>query len=183
MLVVDEAHGIGVFGKGGGVCRELGIRPDMITGTLSKALGGYGGFAACSGELREYLVNSSRSFIYSTGLPPGSVGGALAALDILSENRNMGKELLKRARTFRRGLAGMGLSPCESSTQIVPLETGDPSAALEFSAGLDKKGILAVAVRPPTVPVGTSRLRFSVTLAHSPGQIGDTLETVRSILR
>ncbi len=182
MLIVDEAHGLGVFGGGGGVCRKLGITPDITTGTLSKALGGYGGFAACSGELREYLVNSSRSFIYSTGLPPGSAGGALAALDILSENRNMGKELLKRARAFRRGLAEMGLSPGESSSQIVPLETGDPSGALELSSRLENRGILAVAVRPPTVPRGTSRLRFSLTLAHSPRHIDETLDALRSVL-
>ena len=181
-LVVDEAHAIGVHGKGGGICRSLGLKPDIMTGTLSKALGSYGGFAACSTILREYLINRSGTFIYSTGLPPGSAGAALASLQILEERPSMGKELLEISEKFRDDLENMGADTCNSCSQIVPLITGDPGKALEFSAALEKASILASAIRPPTVPEGTSRIRFSITLAHTEEDIGKTLEIVGDLL-
>ncbi|MCK5131393.1 MAG: 8-amino-7-oxononanoate synthase [Candidatus Sabulitectum sp.] len=171
LLVVDEAHAIGVFGSGGGVCRELGIHPDVITGTLSKALGGYGGFAACSAEMREYFVNRSRSFVYTTGLPPASVGAALGALEVLGSTPEMGSSLLDLAADFRKKLVEAGFNTAGSTSQIVPVIAGEGSAALSWSRSLEEAGILAVAVRPPTVPPGTARLRFSVTLAHKSDNI------------
>lgn len=176
MLIVDEAHAIGVFGNGAGLCSQAGIKADVITGTLSKALGSYGGFAASSGETREYLINRSRSFIYSTALPPASAGAAIGAMDVLEENPGMGEELLGRSEGFRKGMAAAGFGSSVSSSQIIPLYTGEPSRAVALSKSLEKAGILAVAVRPPTVPRGTSRLRFSITLSHTADQLSETLD-------
>lgn len=177
-MVVDEAHAIGVYGRGGGICRSLGIQPDVTTGTMSKALASYGGFAACSSSLRDYLLNRSKTFIYSTGLPPASAGAALAALDILETKPGMGEELLDISSRFRAGLDARGADTGNSSSQIVPLITGSPAKAMELSAGLEEMGILACAVRPPTVPSGTSRIRFSITLAHTDGDMQKTLEAI-----
>jgi len=167
-LVVDEAHALGVFGRGGGgLCRDLpAVRADVIVGTLSKALGGYGGFAACSAAMRELLVNRARSFIYSTALPPACLGAALAALDVLAGPGELGRTLLERAAGFRAILSDAGLNVGRSCCQIVPVLVGANDAAVALARRLAEDGILAVAVRPPTVPPGTARLRMSVTLAH-----------------
>ena len=165
-MLVDEAHAIGVFGSGSGVCRELGILPDVVTGTLSKSLGGYGGFAACSSEMRELFVNHSRSFVYTTGLPPASVGAALGALEVMGSSSQLGSTLLDLAADFREKLTEHGFDTAGSVSQIVPVIVGESSAAVSLSRSLEEAGILAVAVRPPTVPAGTARLRFSLTLAH-----------------
>ncbi len=169
LLAVDEAHAIGVLGLGGGgVCRDLpAVRPDVVVGTLSKALGGYGGFAAGSRELRDLLVNKARSFIYSTALPPACLGSARAALAILAASHGLGATLLARAAHFRDALRNAGLDTGPSRTQIIPIMAGDNERALAFARVLGDKSILAVAVRPPTVPPGTARLRLSVTLAHT----------------
>ena len=136
-------------------------------GTLSKALGGYGGFVACSAKIRELLINRSRAFIYTTALPPAAVGAALGALEVLIEKPNMGEELLTNAGYFRQQLQDGGLNTGASDTQIVPVMAGESGQALALSRALEAKGVLAVAIRPPTVPEGTARLRFSVSLAHS----------------
>ena len=168
MLVVDEAHAVGVFGpRGSGLCRtDDAIRPDVVIGTLSKALGGYGGFAACSAAIRELLINRARSFIYSTGLPPACAGSALAALDVLDASPDLGDRLLERSAALRQMLADAGLDVGPSCSQIVPVIGGGSERVLSLSRRLAERGLLAVAVRPPTVPAGTARLRLSVTLAH-----------------
>ena len=167
LLVVDEAHAIGVFGSGGGVCKSLSILPDVITGTLSKALGGYGGFASCSASLRSFFVNQSRSFVYTTGLPPASIGAALGAMEVIDSSADMGKNLLENAAFFRNRLNEIGFDTCRSASQIIPVIAGENSSAVSFSKHLEEAGILAVAIRPPTVPEGSARLRFSLTLGHS----------------
>ncbi len=170
MLIVDEAHAIGVMGAGGGgVCREAGCkaRPDLVIGTLSKSLGGYGGFVGCSAAIRELLINRARSFIYSTGLPPGCIGAAAAALAVLAAQPEMGRQLFAKARLLRDLLAAgrMGVGATES--QILPVYVGGNDEAVRLSQLLWDRGVLATAVRPPTVPAGTARLRLSVTLAHT----------------
>ncbi|HNR97880.1 MAG TPA: 8-amino-7-oxononanoate synthase [Planctomycetota bacterium] len=169
LLVVDEAHAIGVLGlRGGGVCRDLpAVRPDVVVGTLSKALGGYGGFAAGARGLCDLLVNRARSFIYSTALPPACLGSARAALAILAASHNLGAALLARAEQFRAALQQAGLDTGPSRTHIIPIMVGDNERTLAFARALREKNILAVAVRPPTVPRGTARLRLSVTRAHT----------------
>lgn len=170
MLMADEAHATGVFGPGGsGLIRQHKLEGsvNVSMGTLSKALGGYGGFVACSGPLRELLVNRARTFIYTTAPPPAAIGAALGALDILERNPELGPELLRRAAAFRRRLNSAGLDTLQSASQIIPLMVGDNAKTLALSQRLLEAGILAVAIRPPTVPEGTARLRLSVTLAHT----------------
>jgi len=174
LFVVDEAHAIGVFG-GGLAC---GVDADVIVGTLGKALGGYGGFAAGSAEMTQLLVNRARSFIYSTALPPACLGSADAALDVLEESPKMGAELLRRAETLRELLAARGLTTGVSTTQIVPLIVGGNEAALALAESARAAGVLTIAVRPPTVPPGTARLRLSVTLAHTEADLARAAEAL-----
>ena len=171
MVLVDEAHATGVFGPdGAGVVRQAGVesRVNCSMGTLSKALGGYGGFVACSGEMRRWLIHKARSFIYSTALPPAMVGAALGALRCLHDNPGMGRQLLERAALFRARLRELGLNTGSSESQIIPVMVGDNACAVRLHRRLVEQGILAVAIRPPTVPHGTARLRLSVSLEHSP---------------
>ncbi len=174
MLVVDEAHAIGVMGAGGGgICREGGCkaRPDFVVGTLSKSLGGYGGFVGCSSARRELLINRARSFIYSTGLPPGCIGAARAALAVLAAEPQMGGQLLAKARLLRDLLAAGGLAVGAMESQILPVHVGGNAEAVRLSQLLWERGVLATAVRPPTVLAGTARLRLSVTLAHTEDEL------------
>ena len=169
-LVVDEAHAIGVMGEsGGGVCRQAGctIRPDAVVGTLSKALGGYGGFVGCSATMRQVLVNRARSFIYSTGLPPACIGAARAALAILASEPGMGERLMAKVNLLAGLLAEAGLAEAQPQSQILSIRVGGNDEAVRLSQLLWDRGVLAMAVRPPTVPAGTARLRLSVTLAHT----------------
>ena len=170
MLMVDEAHATGVLGPGGGgLVRAHGLEREVNVsmGTLSKALAGYGGFVACSECMRELLINRSRAFIYSTALPPASVGSALGALSVITEAGDLGERLLRRAALFRQELAEAGMSTGNSESQIIPVLVRENSRALALAERLRAKGILGVAIRPPTVPEGTARLRLSVTLAHT----------------
>jgi 8-amino-7-oxononanoate synthase len=174
LFVVDEAHAIGVFG-GGLACD---VDADVIVGTLGKALGGYGGFAAGSPDMRQLLVNRARSFIYSTALPPACLGSADAALDVLEESPQMGAELLRRAENLRGMLTSHRLALGASTTQIVPLIVGGNEATLALAESAREAGVLTVAVRPPTVPPGTARLRLSVTLAHTYADLARAAEAL-----
>jgi len=170
LMVIDEAHAIGVMGEnGGGACRIKGeeVRPDIVIGTLSKSLGGYGGYAASSTSIRRFLINNARSFIYSTGLPPACVSSGRESVSILKSSPGLGKALLDKARYFRNLLADAGLNVPEFESQIIPILVGDNEKAVHFSQMLWDQGLLIKAIRPPTVPVGTSRVRLSITLAHS----------------
>ena len=179
-LIVDEAHALGVFGGGKGVCAEKNIKPDMITGTFSKAFGGYGGFVACSSAIKKFLVSSSRSFIFSTALPPACLGGAMKALSIIREEKGLGKELLSNALYFHGLLKDAGLSIPEFSSQIIPVIIGKNERATAAASMLWEEGIYARAIRPPTVPQGTARLRLSVTLAHSRQDLKTAAEKIAS---
>ena len=186
MTMVDEAHATGVFGPGGsGLIRQYGLedRINVSMGTLSKALGGYGGFVACSNPLRELLVNRARAFIYTTGLPPSVVGSAIGALAVIKKAGNPGARLLERAAAFRKRLKDAGLDVLHSRSQIIPVLMGDNGRALEAAERLKSRGILAVAIRPPTVPEGTARLRLSLTLDHSEDDLeraaGEIIEACR----
>jgi 8-amino-7-oxononanoate synthase len=181
MVMVDEAHATGVFGpNGAGLIREYGLENEVNVsmGTLSKALGGYGGFVACSSDLRQLLVNRARAFIYTTGLPPAAVGSALGALAVLEKTAEAGSELLARAAVFRQRLRDGGLDILNSQSQIIPVLIGENSKTLAMAQRLQSKGILSVAIRPPTVPEGTARLRLSVTLDHSEGDLERAAEEI-----
>ena len=168
MLIVDEAHAIGVMGSGGGVCRQQAdhVHADVVLGTLSKALGSYGGLAVCAPTTRDFLINRARSFIYSTASPPASLAAARAAIDIVLAEPTLGATLLANARYFHGLLLEQGFELTPFATQIIPVHLGDNDKALAFARLLEARGILAKAIRPPTVPAGTARVRLSVTLAH-----------------
>ena len=170
MLMIDEAHATGVFGpSGSGLIREHGIETsvNVSMGTLSKALGSYGGFVACSSHMRELFVNRARSLIYTTALPPSVIASSIAALEILQASPSLGSKLLKRAESFRKTLHAAGLDTLQSASQIVPIVVGDNAKTLALAERLYASGVLVVAIRPPTIPKGSARLRISITLDHS----------------
>jgi 8-amino-7-oxononanoate synthase len=167
-LLVDEAHAAGVFGPHGeGYAHEAGVAEsvDLSIGTFSKAFGGYGAYVAGSTRWISYLVNSCRGLIYSTAPPPTVVGAADAALTLARGMDEQRARLRRQAEGFRARLAELGFDTCGSTTQIVPVAVGDADEAVALSRRLEARGVLAVAIRPPTVPPGTSRLRFSLTAA------------------
>ncbi len=181
LFMVDEAHALGVFGpEGGGLCRLLpeSLRPDLTVGTLGKALGSYGGFCACSAKLRDYLINTARTFIFSTALPPASAGAALQALRLCRRDEP-GRELLRRASRFHAALRAAGLPvPAEAASQILPIAVGDNVRAVALAEKLRGHDLLVTAIRPPTVPPGTARLRLSVTLAHADADLDHAAEVL-----
>ncbi|MFH0953511.1 MAG: 8-amino-7-oxononanoate synthase [Verrucomicrobiota bacterium] len=186
MIMVDEAHATGVFGpRGSGLLREhhLESAVNVSMGTLSKAMGGYGGFVACSTALRDLLVNRARGLIYTTALPPAAAGAALGALDVLGQETDLGERLLLRAAFFRKHLAAAGLDTMQSASQIIPLLVGNNAKTLALSQRLREQGLLAAAIRPPTVPAGTARLRLSVTLAHTEGDLKAAADTIAASAR
>jgi 8-amino-7-oxononanoate synthase len=171
-VIVDEAHATGVVGPAGrGLVAALGLEGevDVVVGTLGKALGSYGAFACCKPTVAEFLVNRARTLIYSTALPPPAVAAALAALDLLREERELMQRLWHNARTLRSELASWALTvePDQGEMPIVPIVIGDPLQALEACEQALRQGVFAQAIRPPTVPDGTSRLRAVATAAHS----------------
>jgi 8-amino-7-oxononanoate synthase len=180
-LLVDEAHADGVFGPHGeGYAHELGVadRVELHLGTFGKAFGAYGAYVAGSALWVQYLVNASRSFVFTTGLPAAVIAAVDAALDVVQAADGLRADLETKAARFRASLANLGVDTCGSSTQIVPLLVGDSETALGFSAALEDAGVLAVAIRPPTVPPGTARLRFSVTALHQDDELERALRAI-----
>jgi glycine C-acetyltransferase/8-amino-7-oxononanoate synthase len=168
-VLVDEAHATGVVGaRGRGLVAELGLEDevDVTIGTLGKALGSYGAFACCSAEMASFLVNRARTVIYSTALPPPALGAALAAVDLLEESPALMARLHARAGTLRTELAAAGFAVEPGWMPIVPLVIGDPREAVAVAEAALADGVFAQAIRPPTVPDGTSRLRLVATAAH-----------------
>jgi glycine C-acetyltransferase/8-amino-7-oxononanoate synthase len=169
-VVVDEAHGTGCMGPGGrGAVHEAGVEDevDVIVGTLGKALGSYGAYAACDQALAQLLVNTARPFIYSTAPPPRGGPGALAALELLADEPRRVDRLQANAAALRDELAREGFDVSGSTTQIVPIVVGDARQAMRMCELALEGGVFAQAIRPPTVPEGTSRLRLAVMASHT----------------
>lgn len=183
-LVVDEAHAVGVFGdKGTGLCSEMGIS-ELVpyrTATFSKSLASYGGFVLARREACDLLVNSARQFIYDTALPPHIVSTAAYAVRMLADSPELGSTLLEKSAFFRNALHSAGV-PAGGDAHIVPLILGSSETALKFADALLSRGVLAVAIRPPTVPEGTARVRFSLSLTHSEQQLRDAVQVVREVV-
>jgi 8-amino-7-oxononanoate synthase len=174
LLMVDEAHAIGALGPGGrGAVAEAGLEEevDLVVGTLGKALGSYGAYVCASAEICELLVNAARTFIFSTALPPPAIGAAIAALQVLCAEPELVEHLRRNADVLRAELAGSGLDTGASRTQIIPIIVGDPGRTIELCERLLDRGIYAQAIRPPTVPAGTSRLRLAVMANHRPEEL------------
>lgn len=167
-VVVDDAHGIGVLGQEGrGTVESLNAEADVVIGNLGKAFGSFGAFVACSRITREYLVNCSRSFIFTCGLPPASAAAALVALDLIQKEPDRRAAVLARAEQLRSGLREIGYDTGPGKTQIVPAIVGDNDRALDLTRRALDRGVYAQAIRYPSVPEGTARLRFTPTAGHT----------------
>ena len=180
-LVVDEAHGGGVFGpRGEGYAHELGLagRVDLDMGTFSKAFGVYGAYVAGSRAWIDHLVSTCRTLIYSTALPPPVVSAIDASLDLVRAAGELRPALREKSERFRGGLRELGFDTGLSETQIVPAVVGSNESALALARALDERGVLAVAIRPPTVPPGTARVRFSLMATHSDEELGCALAAI-----
>jgi glycine C-acetyltransferase/8-amino-7-oxononanoate synthase len=173
-LMVDEAHATGTVGPGGrGTVAAAGLsgEVDLVIGTLGKALGSYGAYVCATAETVEYLVNTARSLIFSTALPPPTVAAADEALALLEAGPEMVQRLGVNAAVLRQALAAEGLSVGRSESQIIPVEVGGSAQTMRLSEALLEHGVFAQGIRPPTVPDGTSRLRFTAMASHDPGQL------------
>jgi glycine C-acetyltransferase/8-amino-7-oxononanoate synthase len=144
---------------------------DVVIGTLSKALGSYGAFACCSSELRKLLVNRARTLIFSTGLPPASVAAASAALAVLRRTPELVDQLHTNSRVLRAASVASGFPVPPGDMPIVPLVVGDPEDTMSLCEAALREGVFAQAIRPPTVPEGTSRLRLVATATHTPDDL------------
>jgi 8-amino-7-oxononanoate synthase len=180
-LYVDEAHSVGVCGpSGAGLCAELGVEPDVLLGTLGKAFGVAGAFVAGAPELREWLVNVARSFVFSTGFPVALLPVIRAAVEAVAAADDRRTRLASHAARLRAALRELGFDvPGEAA--IVPVVLGSNERALEVAAGLRDRGILGLAIRPPTVPPGTARLRLTPMATHTPAQVEAVIEALRSL--
>ncbi|HET8814811.1 MAG TPA: 8-amino-7-oxononanoate synthase [Solirubrobacterales bacterium] len=185
-LMVDEAHATGAIGPGGrGSVSAAGLsgEVDLVVGTLGKALGSYGAYVCASRETVDYLVNSARPFIFSTAPPPPSIGAGLAALRLLEAEPELVERLQANAALLRSALAEEGLDVGRSATQVVPLHVGAAEAAMELCERALERGIFAQGIRPPTVPEGSSRLRFTTMATHQPRELAQAAREVSDAAR
>ena len=182
-LYVDDAHAVGVYGEGGwGKAAEYARAIDVIMGTFSKGLGSFGGYIACSATLRDYLINKCRGLIYSTGLSPAVLGAIDAALELVPQLTSERAALLRKAVRLREFFQELGFACGNAQTHIVPWIIGDADKALRISTALEQQGILAVAIRPPSVPVGQSRIRFCLSASHSDADIDKLLAAIKDVV-
>jgi len=178
LLMLDEAHAIGVMGPGGrGVAEHFGLEgaADLTVGTLGKALGTFGAFVLCGPTLREFFINTARSFIFSTSLPPPVLAAACKALEIVQREPWRRDRLHQHARSFGEGLRSLGLPAPVPPTPIQSVVVGEDRAAMALCERLLDHGVYAQGIRPPTVPPGTARIRFSLMATHAPEDIQKAL--------
>ena len=186
LLMVDDAHATGVLGpNGGGTGDHFGLaeKIDVAMGTFGKALGGFGAFVAGDRNLRELLINCSRPFMFTTGLPPSVLAAGIAALEVVEEEPEMRARLWDNANLLRNGIEEMGFTLAGGETQIIPLLAGDASLAMEMSSLLREEGVYIQGIRPPSVPPGSSRLRITVSAAHTRGELAFALEALQKVGR
>ena len=178
-IVVDEAHATGVFGPtGGGLVAQLGLSDavDVQIGTLSKALGSLGGFVAGPAALIDWVINAARTFVYTTALPPAAVAAAQAAIAVMSAEPERRDRLWSHATWLRERLTEAGFRLGPSRSPILPVLAGDAGAAVRLSDALLARGVLAPAIRPPTVPDGTARLRVTPMATHTAEDLAEALD-------
>lgn len=177
ILVVDEAHATGVFGENGmGVAAGRAV--DLVMGTFGKGCGSFGAYVAAAERIRQFLINCCAGFIYTTGLPPAVIGEIDAALDLIPKMGEERRRLAENAHWLRSRLNAAGLDTGHSAAQIVPVIVGEEERALSLSCWLKERGLLAVAIRPPSVPPGQSRIRISLTALHTPRDVENLAEAV-----
>lgn len=175
-LLVDDAHGLGVVGEGGRGSAAMfpNARVDLAMGTFSKALGGYGAYVCATGPVIDLIKTRARTVVYTTGLPPANAAAALAAMDVIEADPELAATLLARARQFTSGL---GLPEAQSA--VAPIVLGDAETALQAASDLQAQGLLVVAIRPPTVPPGTARLRCAFSALHTEDQVDQLVRAVK----
>ena len=184
-VMVDDAHAIGSLGPGGrGAVVAAGLEDeiDVVVGTLGKTLGSYGAFVCCDAELARLLVNTARTLIFSTALPPPAVAAASAALAILRDQPRRVERLRRNGDLLREALTAEGMPVSGGGGQIVPLVLGDPERAVAASERALERGVFAQAIRPPTVPAGSSRLRLTVMASHTSSELRDAARILASSL-
>jgi 8-amino-7-oxononanoate synthase len=184
-VMVDEAHASGVLGPDGrGAVAAAGLAGeiDVIVGTLGKALGSYGAYVCCDEQMAKYLINSARTLIFSTALPPTAVAAAMSALGLLAEQPRRVEKLQRNGAVLRGALADNGLPVPPGETPIVPLVVGEASAAVRASERALERGIFAQAIRPPTVPEGSSRLRLAVMASHTRSELREAAQTLAAVV-
>ncbi|MCZ0756737.1 8-amino-7-oxononanoate synthase [Anoxybacillus sp. J5B_2022] len=184
LLMIDEAHSSGLYSeKGEGLAHHLGIaeQVDIQMGTFSKALGAFGAYVVGKKVLIDYLINHMRSLIFTTALPPAALGAIRAAIAIAQEAHERRKQLQQLSFYFRTRLQVLGFDTGPSITQIVPVIVGDNERAVQFSRHLQERGIAAVAIRPPTVPEGTARIRFSLMATMTKEQLDWALAEIAAV--
>jgi len=185
MLMIDEAHALGVMGHNGrGVAEHFGLDDavDISVGTLGKALGGFGAFAVCRPPIREFLVNHARSFIYSTSLPPPVLATAAKALEILQAEPGRRERLLENANHLAQGIRALGFPVPDPVTPIQSVVMGEEAKTMSLCEQLLLRGVYAQGIRPPTVPPETSRIRFSLMATHTREDILEALDALSSSL-
>jgi len=185
-VLVDEAHATGALGPGGrGAVAEAGLEGeiDVLVGTLGKALGSYGAYVCANGAMVRYLVNTARALIFSTAPGPPAIAGALAALELIEERPQRVARLRSNARVLRGALAAEGFAVAESEMQIVPLLAGEQRHALELCQGALERGVFAQAIRPPSVPAGTSRLRLTAMASHTHAELRHAAQVLGEVVR
>lgn len=185
MLMIDEAHSGGAFGpKGEGLAFQLGVhdRVDILMGTFGKAYGCYGAYVAGSRVLTDFLTNKARSLVYSTGLPPYVLASIIEAMRLVRQDGWRREQLQRNAALLREGVRAIGFESM-GSTAIIPAVVGDNEAALGLSAALEEAGIAGVAIRPPTVPAGTARIRFTVMATHTTADLRWAVENIDAAAR
>jgi 8-amino-7-oxononanoate synthase len=186
-LMVDDAHGLGLIGATGrGCCEHFGLTPDdvpVLIGTFGKAFGTFGAFVAGDADLIDYLLQKSRTYIYTTALPPAVAAATRAALRVSQRETWRREKALALSTRLQRGLRERGL-PVDGATPttIVPVIVGEAASALSISARLEDAGFLVAAIRPPTVPPGTARLRITLSAAHDEAQVDGLLNTLTQAL-
>ncbi len=182
-LLVDEAHATGVLGpRGAGLCEALGLgdQVDLRMGTLSKSLGAFGAYVATSHAVAQLLLSRARPLVFSTSLPAALCAAAEAAVDLVEQDTALRARLWRHIRRFSEGLRALGL-PAEPRSAVFPVVLGTPEAALAAAARLREAGLLVKAIRPPTVPEGTSRLRFCLSAAHEDEDLERALQALATL--
>lgn len=171
--IVDEAHATGVLGEKG---QGLATKADLVIGTFSKAFGAFGAYITCSQTIKDYLVNKCSGLIYATALPPATLGSVDAALDLVPDMNDERSYLQKISNHFRDEMRNSGFDCGDSATQIVPVIIGDADETLQLSETLKNNSMWTTAIRPPTVPPNSARLRFAFSAAHAKEDIEKLLQ-------
>lgn len=184
LLMVDDAHGIGVVGEGGrGSCAAANVKPDILVVTFGKAFGLSGAAVLCSDDLADYLLQFARHLIYSTAMPPAQAHALQTAVTVIQQAEEQRATLQRHIARFRRQMVHIPLQLADSQTAIQPIIVGDNQRTLQLAASLRERGLWVTAIRPPTVPAGSARLRITLTAAHTESDIDALLEALHDVTR